>query len=91
VDNFDLNLVDSDSDYLVAVAVDCNNHILIDLVDKKVDFVVGIEEEQQQQQHYFSVMMMMMMVVVVIVLVHILPLHHYSILPKKKQRTTLNK
>jgi hypothetical protein len=45
VDNFDLNLVDFDSDYLVAVAVDCNNHILIDLVDKKVDFVVGIEEE----------------------------------------------
>jgi len=69
----------------VAVAVDCNNHILIDLVDKKVDFVVGIEEEQQQQQHYFSVMMMMMMVVVVIVLVHILPLHHYSILPKKNK------
>jgi hypothetical protein len=107
VDNLDLNLVDFDSDYPIAVVVvDYNNHNLIDLVDKQVDFVVevvvGIE-----QQHYFFVMMMMKAVVVVdieqqhyffvmtlvvvavvVALVHILPLPHHSILPRK---TTINK
>jgi hypothetical protein len=75
-------LVDFGSDYLVGVVVvDCNNHIQIDLVDKKAGFFVDIgEQEQQQQQHCFSAMVV---VVVVIVLVHTLLLPH-SILPLKK-------
>jgi len=108
VDNLDLNLVDFDSDYPIAVVVvvDYNNRNLIDLVDKQVDFVVEVVVDIGQQ-HYFFVMMMMtvvvfvdieqqhyffvmtmMVVAVVVVLVHILPLHHHRIPPRK---TAINK
>ena len=83
MDNFDLNLADFDSDYLVAVVVvvDCNNHSLIDLVGKQVDFVVDIAK----QQHYFSEMTMAAaaVVVAVLVLVRIPPLLGQNILPKE--------
>jgi hypothetical protein len=88
VDNLDLNLVDFDSDYLVVV-VDYNNHNLIDLVDKRVDFSVEVVVDIEEQRHYFFVMMPAVVVVVVaLALVHFSLLHPHSILPKK---TTFNK
>jgi len=67
--------------------VDCNNHNLIDFVGKQVDFVVEVVVDFEQQ-YYFFVMTMVVVVAVVVALVHILPLPHHSILPRK---TTINK
>ncbi len=83
-------MVDFDSGYLVVVAVDYNNHNLIDLVDMQVDFAVVVVVDIEHQ-HYFFVMMMMMTAVVVIVLAHILLLHRHSILPKKKLQSIKEK
>ena len=96
VDNFDLNLVDFGSDYLavvvvVVVVVDCNNHNLIDLVDKTVDFVVDtVKQQQQRGEDYFVETTTMEPVVVEIALVHI-PLPRRSILPKEKTNAETQK